>query len=142
MKDVIDTRNLQARLDELTDLSDAVVEFKKALATAKESGDADEIATAQSELDNAEIDFGEAEQEELDELTNLAEEVSEWRDGNTLIHESYFVDYCKRLLKDIGDLPKDLPPYIVIDWESTADNLKVDYSEVIYRGETYLVRQY
>ncbi len=45
-----------------------------------------------------------------------------------------------KLLEDIGDLPSDLPSYIEIDWDKTADNLRVDYSEVEYQGTTYLVR--
>jgi hypothetical protein len=33
-----------------------------------------------------------------------------------------------------------LPDWIVIDWDATADNLKVDYTEVEFDGVTYLVR--
>ena len=38
-------------------------------------------------------------------------------------------DFAEELLVSCGDFPKDLPNYIVIDWESTAKNLMYDYSE-------------
>ena len=66
--------------------------------------------------------------------------VRDWRYGETLIPEEDFVSYCQELLQDIGDLPKDLPWYIAIDWDQTAENLKADYVEVEYLGNTYLVR--
>jgi hypothetical protein len=50
------------------------------------------------------------------------------------------VDYCQELLEDIGDIPKGLPGYIVIDWEATAENLKADYSTVDFDGQTYYYR--
>lgn len=58
----------------------------------------------------------------------------------TLIHEDYFTEAMRELVEDIGDLPNGAPPYLVIDWEATADNLRADYSEVEYDGETYLYR--
>lgn len=58
----------------------------------------------------------------------------------TLIAESYFTDYAKEMLEDCGELPRDLPSYIAIDWEETADNLKVDYAEIELGGSTYLYR--
>jgi hypothetical protein len=65
---------------------------------------------------------------------------SEWDYGLFLIHEDNFQEYCKDLLQDCGDIPENLPDYIAIDWDETADNLKVDYSEVEYQGESYLFR--
>ena len=47
---------------------------------------------------------------------------------------------AQELLVDCGYIPKDLPSWIVIDWEETADNLKIDYMEVSLMGETYLMR--
>lgn len=44
------------------------------------------------------------------------------------------------MLNDIGDIPKNIPHYVEIDWEKTADNVRVDYTEVRYQGEDYLVR--
>lgn len=65
---------------------------------------------------------------------------SEWRHGETVIRRSYFVDYCDELCKDVGDIPKDIPIYIAIDWERTAKNIEVDYSTLDFDGVEYLVR--
>ena len=38
-------------------------------------------------------------------------------------------DFVKELLEDTGNIPKDLPAYIHIDWEGTAKDVMMDYSE-------------
>jgi len=91
----------------------------------------------------------EEETEEFNHLQGLLDELKgnggdeDWR-GDwypvTLIHETYFVDYCEELLKDIGDLPKDIPWYIEIDWEKTAKHLKADYAECDFDGQSYYYR--
>lgn len=109
------------------------------------------IAELESERDDWEDEDGKEwaeenpdEAEELEKLQAFAEEAedyaSDWRYGAMLINGDYFTEYCKELLNDIGELPRDLPDYIVIDWDATADNLKVDYTEVDFDGQTYLVR--
>lgn len=80
-------------------------------------------------------------QEFIDALAEEAEGYAEdWHYGTTLIRESYFVEYCQELCSDIGALPKEIPSYVVIDWEATAENLKADYTEVEFGDVTYLVR--
>ena len=76
------------------------------------------------------------------ELEALRDEInsSEWQYGLLLIRESEFTGYCEEMLKDCGDLPQDIPSYIAIDWEKTAENLSVDYSEVEINGVTFLYR--
>jgi antirestriction protein len=39
-------------------------------------------------------------------------------------------DFVQQLLEDCGDMPKDLPAYIHIDWESTARDIMMDYFEI------------
>lgn len=107
---ILDSRDLAKRLEELQDERETLLE----------------------EWDNDN-------KEELDELENLESEISEWSYGATLIDESDFVEYCEEMLEDIGDLPRDMPSYIVIDWDATADNLKADYTTVTYQGTDYLV---
>lgn len=58
----------------------------------------------------------------------------------TLIRDSYFVDAMIELLEDCGVIPRDIPGYLEIDWEKTADNLRVDYSSVDIDGATYWYR--
>jgi hypothetical protein len=87
--------------------------------------------------------------EELKELAIILDELKgsggdeQWR-GDwypiTLIADSYFVDYCQELVSDIGDMPREIPSYIEIDWEATANNIKVDYSEIEIDGDTYYFR--
>lgn len=57
-----------------------------------------------------------------------------------LIEDHEFTDYCMEMLEDCGDLLSEMPWYIVIDRGATAENLKADYSEVEFRGTTYLYR--
>ena len=55
-----------------------------------------------------------------------------------LISESYFTEYAQNLVIDCYDLK--LPHFIHIDWEATAREVKVDYSEVTVDGSTYFYR--
>lgn len=81
------------------------------------------------------------EQAEHAELTSLAQEISEWHNGETMIPEDEFVDYAQELARDIGQIPEDMGwPMRHIDWDEAADALKQDYTEVTYQGTTYLVR--
>jgi hypothetical protein len=178
--DILDTRDLNERLDELIDLDGAEIEARDAFELAKarfqtekenldfhekrleetrETGTDVEIEAAEADTDAAELEFDKAEEEfddceselqdaklddsdraEYEELSELREDISGWQHGVTLIPEDDFEDYCQELCEDIGDIPKDFPSYIVIDWESTCNNLKADYAEIEYQGETYLYR--
>ena len=64
----------------------------------------------------------------------------DWHYGETVIATHYFTEYAQDMLKDTGELPREIPGYVAIDWEQTAANLKVDYTEIEYDGDTYLVR--
>lgn len=66
--------------------------------------------------------------------------VVDWYFGATLIADSYFTEYAKDMVSDIGDLPNEIPSYLVIDWEETAHNLKGDYVKLTYNGVTYWSR--
>ena len=87
--------------------------------------------------------------EEFEQLTNILEELKgqggdeQWQ-GDwypvTLISEVYFVEYAQELCQDIGAIPDDFPSYIEIDWEVTARNIQMDYSEVEIDGITYYFR--
>lgn len=148
--DVIDSRDVIARIEKLTDerdaLQDAVDEADTALSDVDSDDEpagtaaAEALAEAETALADWESNYGE-ELEALEALADECEQISaDWQHGETLIRDSYFTDYCKDLVSDIGVMPRDIPGYIVIDWEATADNLRTDYSEVEYDGETYLIR--
>lgn len=135
--DFLDVYALNERLEELTALETALSD-----ANDMDEGDEDKSKA----IESAESDFGPDEREELRELVALRDEIGEDRhglintDGGPFVNESYFAEYVKEMLADIGDIPRDLPSYIVIDWDTTAKNIKVDYSSVDFGGETYLYR--
>lgn len=114
-EDVLDVRDIIERFEELENIE------------IKDDDEDQEFQTLQSLLDDLKGNGGD----------------EQWR-GDwypiTLIRDSYFVDYCEELVSDIGDLPREIPAYIAIDWEKTADNLRVDYSCVEYDGVEYLYR--
>ena len=78
------------------------------------------------------------EEEEIDDVEN--ELGSEFKYGVTLVDVDDWEEYVEELLEDIGYIPKDFPSWTEIDWESTANNVKVDYIEVTYQGNSYLGR--
>jgi len=39
------------------------------------------------------------------------------------------IDFVSELLESCGDIPENMPNYIVIDWEMTARNIMFDYVE-------------
>lgn len=116
------------------------------ITNAENTIDSREVIGRISELESQKED-GSIDSNELDELTALkalAEEAAQysedWVHGSTLIRETYFTDYCEQMVDDVGDLPRDIPSYLVIDWNATAENLKVDYTEVDFDGVGYLIR--
>jgi len=54
-----------------------------------------------------------------------AEDVEEAYNGEWKSDEDFVQDLCE----SCGDIPKDLPSYIHIDWEGTARDVMMDYSE-------------
>jgi hypothetical protein len=116
--DIIDSRDVIARIEEL-----------------------ESIEGIEEKIDNLEDDDDAKELVALRELAGEAEGYApDWTYGATLIRESYWTEYVQELLEDCGELPRDLPGYIVIDWDATTRNIKVDYTEVDFDGVTYLVR--
>lgn len=105
--------------------------------------DAQRAAEEQAGIDAGDYDSSDV--DELRALLALREEIedvnSEYHRGTTLISESYFEDYVKDYAEDTGAISRDLAwPLNCIDWEEAASQLKIDYSEVNFDGETYLVR--
>jgi hypothetical protein len=77
--------------------------------------------------------------ERLLALQELSEEVN--LSDAFLIHEDDFTDYTEDLCKDCGYISDDFPSWIEIDWDATADNVRMDYTSVDFDGESYLVRE-
>jgi len=147
--DVIDSRDVISRIEELEsereDLVNALEEAETALNEAEE--DAENMGELEDTIDNARgelSDWDDDNADELKALQDLQEETegycSDWSYGASLIRDDYFEQYCQELVQDVGDLPNGIPSYIVIDWEATADNIKQDYTSVDFDGVTYWVR--
>jgi hypothetical protein len=105
----------------------------------------EELELIREAMPNAVEDWpGADEAEELATLQALADEASQysedWQYGVSLIRRSAWVEVCKMLLEDCGGIPKDLPHYVVIDWEATAENMEADYTSVDFGGVEYLIR--
>ena len=115
--DMIDSRDIIARIADLESPYDA------------ENG-----------LDN----ISDGERDELLALKTLAEEaenVCEWEDGETLVHDNYFTKYAEQYAYDIGALNGEPHwPLNRIDWEAAASDLRQDYSSVDFDGVTFWVR--
>lgn len=115
---------------------DEVIERKRELEDIINDEDeqysADEQKDAEEEL--AEID--ELESELGTDLESAA------RNGIYFIAEDGFVDYAEEFAYDIGRIDGNMNewPYNHIDWDAAADELKYDFSEVEWQGETYLFR--
>lgn len=58
----------------------------------------------------------------------------------TLICDSYFTEYARELLEDCGDVPRNMPSWVEIDWDATARNVRGDYTCTAIDGVTYWYR--
>ena len=92
----------------------------------------------------------EEESAELTDLTAFLHEAMQYNSdadaGETIIAESYFVDYIKEIIDDCYALPKELTsgewPYrhITIDYEAAAEEAKADYVELTFRGRNFYIQ--
>ena len=73
---------------------------------------------------------------------NVREDVDsdEWYTGLTLIHENAFTDHIKELVDDCYMGVKELPCWVKVDWDATAENCKPNYRDVEIDGETFYFR--
>jgi|SRR6185369_3316708 len=119
-EDVIDSRDVIARIEELE-------------------------SELEAEHDDSEVDDVLDMKAELAILKALAEEAEDyagdWRHGEALIRDSYFVEYAQQLAEDIGAIDKAASwPNTCIDWEQAARELQQDYTSVEFDGVTYWIR--
>lgn len=155
--DVIDSRDVIERLNELQDEIDTMeFDVEEAVDAINDWIEPDEPT---SETDAA---FEVLKQNKLDAQTRLddwmsengdeykalktldadgSEYASDWRHGETLIHESYFKTYAEELANDIGAIDSKAGwPLNCIDWGEAAEQLKFDYAAVDFHGDTFYIR--
>ena len=96
------------------------------------------------EIDRLEGDSDPSEHDQLVELKELQSECEEispdWEYGVTLIEYTYFTEYIKELVEDCYMGHGQMPDFVAIDWERTAETCKIDYTEVECFGSTYYIR--
>ena len=143
MRDYLDTRDLEKEFLELEEIKNRIDECSEEIRVIETKVDADEedfydeLQSLRNEIEALDAEFDEDEYNALIEMKN---DVPEWYDGNTLIADNCFTEYALEMLQDCGDLPQNIPWYIEIDEEKTAENIKYDYSCIEYNGIEYWYR--
>ena len=125
--DIIDSRNIIARIDELVDeMTEAGLDLPDQLKLRNEGFPPPNETVAEWLI-----------------LRDLEEECNygDWQYGATLIRDSYFKDYAMDLADSIGAINRDLSwPCDYIDWSHATDDLKMDYTSVDFDGVEYWLR--
>lgn len=83
------------------------------------------------------------EQNEWNKLLELESSISDFWYGKVMVPEDEFTAYAKQLAEDLDYTGRNVEgqswPYNHIDWESAANELRQDYFEFEWQGQTYLV---
>ena len=116
--DIIDVRDIIARVEELREMNNSEEESRSIEENA-------ELETLESLLSDL-CDNGCDEQWEGD-----------WYPV-TLIRESYFEESMDEMVADCYDMPKNLPCFITVTLD--YEMLKQDYTECEFEGDTYYYR--
>lgn len=111
MDDVIDSRDIIERIEELTEQCEA---FYLDLEEYQELCTLSDLA------------------EECEDYA------SDWQYGEQLIRRSYFEQYMDEMVEDCYELPKDMPCWMSIKLDYIA--LKQYYTSIDYDGVEYLIR--
>ena len=131
--DIIDSRDVIARIEELESERDTFIE-EWLEANDREASD-----------DSPWVEENPSESDELIALQDLAKEASDyapdWLHGETLIRDDYFEEYAQQFADDIGAIDSNAGwPNNCIDWERAARELQQDYTQVDFDGTAYWIR--
>ncbi len=147
MDNVIDTRDLINKREELMQaiIEDAESKFFWEFTDYEEIESFFNDEVSEHLTEEQKCAFSEYWQDEINhiaEIDNIETEIgSEFTYGTPLIDEDYWVEYVEEeLIKGCGDLPQDIPWYIEIDWDKTANNIRIDYGSIRYQDNTYYYR--
>ena len=138
---ILDTRDLAERREALKqEILDSFLENFPHYEEMTESFE--DIRFEEEEIESWKEDF-EDELKKIEEIDDVENELgSEFEYGVTLVDVDDFEDYCEELMEEFGYINKDTPQLIKnnIDYKGIAEDMKQDYSEVVFRGTTYLYR--
>lgn len=125
-EDILDVRDIIARVEELEDAIEAYTE--KMDDWQAHADDEAELEVLRSLLAGLRGNGGD----------------EQWRGAwypITLIRDSYFTEYAQEFADDCGYTQRGASwPYTCIDWEQAARELRMDYSSVEFDGVTYWYR--
>lgn len=110
--DMIDSRNVNERFDELS------------------------YADDHDFIDDDE----KAELKALAGLMLIGIDMEEWDSGVVLVHSTYFVDYVKSLKEETEPEVFDAMPDWVkanLDWDGIAEDMRSDFTVIEWQGETF-----
>lgn len=135
---IIDSRDILERIEEIeTEIEEIETEIEGAQSVSNVAY----IDSFNKELedDPTYLDL----KEELKILQELIDDIGSGAgDGVTLINEDHFTEYAESYANDIGAIDSQTAvwPANYIDWEQAADELRIDFSDVDYDGETFYYR--
>ena len=138
---MIDTRDLAEKREELQ--TDLVNSFNEYFET--KIGDFDELIEHIDNSDNKDVEEWRDDKvydfEHIDEINELEDEITNFFYGKALIPEDDFTEYCEDMVNDCYGM-KNVPSFVKynINWEGVASDLSVDYTNVTYQGESFLVK--
>lgn len=119
--DIIDSRDVESRIDELENDLDT-----------DRNGNVLDTEFNETSLDELKI---------LKSLRSEGEQYSDWKEGATLIRDSYFKEYAQQFADDIGAIDANAAwPLNHIDWDAAADELQMDYTSLDFDGVEYWMR--
>jgi hypothetical protein len=130
--DVIDSRDVIARIEEIEDVRDSCLDASNDIT--EDCGDSD----CPRHNDDVEEEYA-----SLKKFAEQGENFSDWLYGETFVRDSYWVKYTEELIDECYELPsQDGWPYcfMKMDYEAAADSLQVDYTNIDFDGVTYWAR--
>lgn len=135
-QNVIDSRDVVERIEELQTLCENFM---------TENGLEEYPGFKNCDEESKWFDWDLDEGEELYYLQDFVEQygnLSAWKDGLTLVRDSYFGEYAEDLAYELYDIKSDQWPFTCIDWGEAANELKNDYTCLDFHGEDYWASNY
>lgn len=136
--DILDTRDIEDRIEELEDFEAEYLELFEEYQQDDSTANA-----AMKALEDC--GWSHDERVELNTLRAFKSELEnycDWTGGETLIHKDYQQQYAEDLADDIGAIDRKAAwPLGHIDWAAAAEELfSSDYTEADIQGHTYFAR--
>ena len=138
-EDVIDTRELIARIEDLESTKAALEEDVENATTQVEASDATRALNVFAQDEGLELKL-------LLDFASECETLSDYHYGETLIRESYFPNYIEQLIDECYPMPEGFNSsnwpfnHITIDIAGAAEEAKQDYTCIEFDGVTYYAR--